>query len=69
LALVEDIVMRYSDGIKLRFTARHRACIDFSRAYTFDLVSMFDVLEHMSEGYDLNALSEANKALKTNGYS
>ena len=123
--------MRYRNDIESRFTARHRACIDFSgdvkdkvildigcwigwyekfivekgckliigidvdyddlqkakgrlrftqcdfvaasalrlpfRAATFDLVSMFDVLEHVSRGMEFEVLSEANKVLKKRG--
>lgn len=33
----------------------------------FDAVSMFDVLEHLPAGSDLDALSEANRVLNTNG--
>jgi SAM-dependent methyltransferase len=34
---------------------------------SFDVVSMFDILEHLPVGLDLNALSEANRVLNADG--
>ena len=122
--------MRYREDIETRFTARHKACIEFSgdvkdrvvldvgcwigwyerfmvkkgckfivgidldrsalrkakkasadrsefvcasthklpfKPGGFDVVSMFDVLEHLPEGSEFDVLSEADKVLNTNG--
>jgi SAM-dependent methyltransferase len=123
--------MRYSEDIKSRFTARYRACIEFSddvrnkvmldvgcwigwyerfmvgkgcefivgvdpdhkalrkakenvrsprchficasvfklpfKSHIFDVVSMFEVLEHLPAGSDLHALREVNMILNING--
>lgn len=123
--------MRYREDIDTRFTARHKACIEFSgdakdrvvldvgcwigwyerfmvekgckfvvgidldrdalckakKSFSadrcefvcvsahklpfklggFDVVSMFDVLEHLPAGSEFDVLSEANKVLNTNG--